>query len=150
MSASKPRVSVLIDANIFLRLFVRENEVLFLETQEFFRLVEQGTIDAFVPTVAVAEVLFVLSSWYKVSKDGTIALLNRITTSPGIEIFDDLDLRVAVTLYQKSNVKFIDCLLASSNRIQKGEAAILSYDRDFGKLKVKHLEPGQLFKKLKS
>ena len=48
---------------------------------------------------------------------------------------------MAIELFEMYSVKFIDCLLASSKLVQKGDAVILSYDRDFDKLGVRRVEP---------
>jgi hypothetical protein len=47
---------------------------------------------------------------------------------------------LATELFQTHNVKFIDCLLASSKRVQENKAAVFSYDRDFDKLGVPRVE----------
>lgn len=144
MSASKSIARVLVDTNIFLRIFVRENERMFKDCREFFSRVEEGTIAAYIPTVVVAETSFVLSSHYNYKKENIIKAVEGIVISSGLEIFDDLRLPQALELYKVHNVKLIDCLLASSARLKNSNAAILSYDSDFDKLGVRRVEPKDL------
>lgn len=129
------------DTNIFLRILVREDDRIFKECQEFFSRVQNGNIAAYIPTIVVAEVSFVLSSHYKYKRQNIVKAIEGIGISSGIEIFDDLRLPQALELYKIHNVKFIDCLLASSARMENPNVAILSYDREFDKLGVRRLEP---------
>lgn len=141
MSASKPISRVLVDTNIFLRILVKEDDRMFKDCQEFFSLVQKGNISAYIPTVVVAEVLFVLLSHYKYKRQNIVKAIEGIGISSGLEIFDDLQFPQALELYKTHNVKFIDCLLASSARMENPDVAILSYDRDFDKLGIRRIEP---------
>ena len=57
---------------------------------------------------------------------------------------EDVSLPVAVDYFERYQIKFIDCLLASSRRIQEERAAIVSYNRDFDKPGVRRVEPRYL------
>lgn len=146
MSASNQPRYVLVDANIFLRIFVRENETMFAHCHAFFQRVKSGTIDAYIPTLVIAEVAFVLSSHYKVSKQTILQALGSMGAASGLEVIDDLDSSMGIEIYKEHNVKLIDCFLASSRRVQEGRASILSYDLEFDKLGVKRTEPKDLLK----
>ena len=147
MSASRRVTHVLVDANVFLRIFIKENESSFRHCQAFFEAVKTGHIAAYIPTLVVAEVSFVLSSHYKLSKPAILQALASMGVSSGLAMIDDLQASLGVMLYKTHNVKLIDCLLASSKRVQSGKASILSYDRDFDKLGIRRAEPEDLFKK---
>ncbi|KKU80911.1 MAG: hypothetical protein UY08_C0006G0007 [Candidatus Gottesmanbacteria bacterium GW2011_GWA1_47_8] len=147
MSAPKRAAYVLVDANVFLRIFVRENETMFADCHSFFQAIKSGSIDAYIPTVIAAEVSFVLSSHYKLSKPAILQALESMGASSGLKILDDLQMSLGIALYKSHTVKLIDCLLASSKRIQEGNAVILSYDRDFDKLGIRRLEPRDILKR---
>lgn len=136
--------SYLIDSNIFLRFLVRDDERMWKDCVGFFQAIEHGQVNAYIPTVIAAEIQFVLFSFYGFERSRIVDALKRIATMPNLRIHDDLVLPQAIFLYEKKNVKFIDCFLASSDRVQKGDATIISYDRDFDKLGIKRVEPKEL------
>lgn len=137
---------VLIDTNVFLRTFVKENERMFLECTGVLQLVSHSTIAAYTNTIVLAEIQFVLTTIYRYPRERIRAALESILSIPNIKISDDTDARLAIDTYGKTNIKFADCLLASSKRIQNGSAAMLSYDRDFDKLGIRRVEPAELLK----
>jgi predicted nucleic-acid-binding protein len=141
MNVSKRVAQVLVDTNIFLRTLIKEDARIFKDCQAFFNGVQEKIIVAYIPTVVVAEVSFVLSSHYKLKKQNIINAIEGIVNSSCLEIIDDLRLPYAVELYKTHNVKLIDCMLASSSRLENSNVAVLSYDRDFDKLGVRRVEP---------
>ena len=114
MSVSKRVTQVLLDTNIFLRILIKENPQMFEDCQGIFTRIQSGIIKAYIPTVVVAEVAFVLSSHYKFNKQRIVNTVDGIVNASGLEVIDDLRLPYAVELYKSRNVKLIDCLLASS------------------------------------
>lgn len=147
MSASKRVERVLVDSNIFLRILVKEDKRMFEDCQTFFTRLEEGTISAYTPTIIIAEVSFVLASWYKFTKVRILSAAEGIVTSSGLEVVDDVRLPHALELYKTHSVKLIDCILASSKRLEESATALLSYDQDFDKIGVRRVEPGDLLKK---
>ena len=147
MNAPDRRRMVLVDTNVFLRIFVNENEHMFQECREVFELVAHGTIAAYTNTIALTEIQFVLTTIYRYPRERIKEALESVLSIPNIKITDDTDARLAIDAYGKTTIKFADCLLASSKRIQEGKCEILSYDRDFDKLDVRRVEPRDLLKK---
>ncbi len=137
---------VLIDTNIFLRIFVKENESMFQECKGALKLVARKVIAAYTNTIVLMEIQFVLTTIYNYPRDRIKKALASVLSIPNIKITDDTDARWATDAYGKTTIKFADCLLASSKRVQKEKSAILSYDRDFDKLGVRRVEPKDLIK----
>ena len=144
MSVRNDNALYLIDSNIFLRVFMRDNETQWHECDNFLKAVAEDKVSAYIPSIVPVEIQFVMSSFYRIEKKSVIAAVKSVVTMTHLQIIDDTSLPIAVDLYEQNPVKFVDCLLASSTRVQKGEAVIVSYDRDFDKLGVKRLEPKQL------
>ena len=138
----------LIDSNIFLRVIVRDEEHTWQDCVDILSAVEQNHIKVYIPMVVAAEIQYVLKSFYGFEKPAIVKTLTSIVTMKHLKIVDDLSFSIAVKLFEDYNVKFVDCLLASSKRVQSGSAAILSYDRDFDKLGIRRVEPRDLLKKL--
>ena len=132
---------VLIDSNIFLRLFVRDDEQKWKDSMRVMQKIAERQIAAYIPTLVPAEVNFVLTSFYRFEKSRVVQATKSMVSISNLKTLDDLSVIRGTQLYEEYNVKFTDCLLASSALLQNGQAAILSYDRDFDKLGVKRVEP---------
>lgn len=144
MNQRNGKSEVLIDTNIFLRVFVKESRQMFEECKQFLQLISQGGMAAYTNTVVLIEVQFVLTSVYHKPREKVKEALEAILSMSTLKIIDDMDAQLALSFYGKTTVKFTDCLIASSKRIQLGEARLVSYDRDFDKLGVTRLEPSKL------
>lgn len=147
MGESNRKLGYLIDSNIFLRIFVRSNEQMSEECTLLLTAITQNRIKAYIPQLVAIEVQFVLDSFYRLEKHQVIEAMKSMMTIDNLVIMDDLFFPFAIQLFEEKNVKFTDCLLASSKRIQEGKATIVSYDRDFDKLAVPRVEPSELLKK---
>ncbi len=137
-----------IDTNIFLRVLVRENEKVLAECLAFLELVKNNKIAAYTNSLVLAEIDWVMESVYKIKKESVIEDLKSIVKLKGLRFYEECDYLLAVQLYEQYNIKFIDALIAANRLIQKQQAIIVSYDKDFNKIKgVKKMEPKQVLKK---
>lgn len=141
---------LLIDSNIFLRVFVRDHEEKWQDCMKVIRAITEKRLQAYIPLLVVIEVQFVLDSFYRFEKNRIVEAIESMKAIKNLQFTDDISLENATDLFKTHNVKFTDCLLASSKRIQEGNAAIVSYDRDFDKLKIPRLEPRQLLSRFKN
>ncbi|MEA2064721.1 MAG: PIN domain-containing protein [Patescibacteria group bacterium] len=137
-----------IDTNIFIRILFKENERIFQDCLSVLKLVKNDKITAFICSLVIAEIDWVLERVYKISKHQVVNDLQSIFKLKNLKICDKNDLKLAIYLYKRYNVKFIDAIIASNDLIQKKSAIIVSYDKDFDKLGVKRIEPKKLLKKL--
>lgn len=135
-----------IDANIFLRVFVKENEKHYKECFNLLKLVKNGKIKAFTSSLVIAEVNWVLNRFYQTTKKHRIRLIKSILKFNGLKIRDESNPLLGIHFYEKYNIKFIDALIAANNLIYKNNIAIISYDKDFDKLNVKRIEPKKIIK----
>ncbi len=147
MGESNEELAYLIDSNIFLRVFVRSDEQKWQDCMTVLHAITDKQIMAYIPLLVAIEVQFVLDSFYRFEKSQVIEAIKSVIATKNLQFIDDLSLEFATELFGAKNIKFTDCLLASSKRIQEGNAAILSYDRDFDKLGVRRVEPHDLLKK---
>src|SRR3989344_3648556 len=126
----------LIDTNIFLRILTRDNEKSFKECVELIEAIKSGIVDA--------EVVWTLESFYRVNKSEVVTVVRDMVTTNGLKVIDGYGTIEALDLYNTNNIKFVDCLLASIPQVQKKEWAIISYDKEFDKLKIIRKEPGDV------
>lgn len=133
-----------IDSNIFLRLLSKEDEKTFKACNTFLKLVKYNEVKAACSDIVLAEVSWTLKTFYKFPKPEIITASRSIINFKSLLWTNKFDHRLALNLYQEHGVKFIDCLIASIPQIQSGEWTIVSYDKDFDKLKVSRIEPHQI------
>jgi len=72
--------------------------------------------------------------------------LYSISRLKNLRIIDKFNANLAIEIYKKLPIKFIDALIASNPRILKKEVMIISYDKDFDKLNVIRKEPKEVIK----
>lgn len=140
----------LIDTNIFLRTFIKENPDTFSDCSHFLQLVKRNKVEAVTTGIVLAEIVWTLSFRYKVPRDQIFRRLDSLINLHGLKIIDQYNYRAAADLFAVSSAKYVDCLLATIDEVAKGLWAIVSYDKDFDKLKVKHLEPKEVILKLEN
>ncbi|MCK4781593.1 PIN domain-containing protein [Candidatus Parcubacteria bacterium] len=138
-----------IDTNIFLRILAKEDEKSFRECYSFLKLVEIKQIKAVTSPLVLAEIDWVLENFYKYKKAEAVKALKSISKLRGLKIISDVNIFLAVEIYKNHSIKFIDALIASNSKIIKKEIMIVSYDKDFDKIKVIRKEPRELIKKIK-
>lgn len=138
-----------LDTNILIRVIAEEDKKTFLDCLNLLNLIKQGKIKASISTIVFAEVAWVLKSPYKFTKSKIIKYLKSILALKNLKLTDSLDLKKAVNLYSKYNIKFTDCLVAANNDLLNKKAILISYDKDFDKLPIKRIEPEKIVKKFK-
>ena len=132
---------IFIDSNIFLRYFLKENELVFRRLEKLFSEIILGNIIGVSNAMIIAEVVWVLSRSYKWNKEKICDNIEFILITPNIRFKDKAILVNAVNVYKEKNIGFIDAYNYSYMQYYSVNK-IYSFDRDFDKLKdVKRLEP---------
>lgn len=139
----------LIDSNVFLRGIIQDDKRAGQDCMSLFRAIAEGTCEVYIPTLVFAEIQFVLKSFYGFEKPKMVEALASVMAIQNLQIYDDCSMLTALELFSKYTIKFFDCLLASSKRVQEGEAGVLSYDHEFDKLGIRRVEPDDLLKILR-
>ncbi len=136
-------MNYLIDANIFLRLIVKENEQIHRECEDFFNFAREAlTDDIYTTDLIIAEVSWVLSRYYSFEKKSIVKALDVLVIQDFIKKIADTPWEDALSIYSKHNVKLIDASTAAIiHELGPKNWAVVSYDKDFDKLSVKRLEP---------
>jgi predicted nucleic-acid-binding protein len=115
------------------------------ECVSYFAYLKQQHTEIITSTVVLAEIAWTLKSHYQKSRMEIVDLIKSIAHISILKIIDDYQHLHALKLYQEHNIKFIDCLIASSKHLQSRTWQLVSYDQDFDKIKgLKRLEPGQV------
>ncbi|MCX6706157.1 MAG: PIN domain-containing protein [Candidatus Woesebacteria bacterium] len=135
--------TVFLDTNIFLRLFVKEGGKQYSDCSQLFTLIETSKIKGLICSVVLLEIYFTLNSFYKFSPRQCQKYLTKIISDRNIKIIDDFDYNKALDLFIQTKVKFTDCLIASLGFFETNKQ-IISYDKDFDRLKFDRLEPSEI------
>ena len=133
-----------IDSNIFLRVIVEEDKKSFSECRDLLQKIEDRKFRGFSSNIVMAEIVWVLSSFYKLKKEKILVGLSGIRNLKGLNLVDKFRFDLALRLYSRFQAKFIDSLIASIPEISSKTWQVVSYDRDFDKLGVSRVEPDKI------
>jgi predicted nucleic-acid-binding protein len=140
----KDRIKIVLDTNIFIRIFVGDIEEQMVECVRLLELLEEEgkKVKVYIPQTVVLEIGWVLGGkYYKFSRQKIAKALTSLNSDDIISA-DKLDFNKGIELFEKYKVKLGDAMIAASDVVQKEKAIIVSYDRDFDKIKgVKKMTP---------
>ena len=123
--------TIFIDSNIFLRYFVPDNEEKYSHCVSLFTLIDKGVLRPYTSPIILLECYFVLTRQYKFSNDRVQSALMEIAAIRNITMVNAIDTQKALKLWQKTGVKFADCLIAT--QVRKG-VTLCTYDTEFRKI----------------
>lgn len=137
-----------VDTNIFIRVLIGDNKRQYTECLMFLKALKENKISAVTNTVVLSEIAWTLTSYYKIPKIQVIKSLRGLLQVRGLKIIDNYDHMLALDIYEKYVMKYIDALIMSNEAFFKKELVIVSYDRDFDKLKLVRKEPKEILDSL--
>ncbi|WP_420640933.1 PIN domain-containing protein [Candidatus Leptofilum sp.] len=130
-----------VDANVILRFLLDDPPEMAAAAAQLFETAADTDLSLIVDDATVAELVWVLKSFYKQDIGTIAAVLRDFFLQDGVELTDKSTILYALTLYETKNVDFIDALLAA--RMQKvGIEHVYSFDKHFDRLpNIKRLLP---------
>jgi predicted nucleic acid-binding protein len=132
-----------VDANVILRYLTGDPPDMAEASLKTFSAAQKGEISLILIPITVAEVVWVLESFYGYPKDRIAATITEFLHSDGLEVMD-LDILIqALSFYDEKNIDFADALLSAS-ALNPGPNLIYSFDRHFDRIaEITRLEPGK-------
>jgi len=128
-----------VDANVLLRFLTGEPAELAEKAARLMARAEGGEVVIVLPALVVAEVIWVLKSFYRRSLQEIAGVVIPLMAADGIEA-EDRDLLIrALELAREKNVDFVDAVLALQ-AARSGEP-VCSFDGDFKRLPVEWVSP---------
>jgi predicted nucleic acid-binding protein len=121
----------LVDTNLIVRYLVQDNEKHAKAAGKLFDACDRGDLVIVVLPAVLAECLFVLESFYEHPRGDISSTLGRLISSPGVEIGEAAIHLDALERYRKTNVHFVDCLLAATAAAE--DTPVATFDQDFRK-----------------
>jgi len=135
-----------LDTNIFLRPIAKDSPAKVKDCEALLTLIKNRRLKAVTSNLIFAEFVWTCQSLYGLSKPLISECLKRILNYKNIQISDRFQPKLALDLWQKKKIKFIDALIASDVRIKNKQLIIISYDKDFDKIGVIRQEPQDIIK----
>ncbi len=121
----------LVDTNLIVRHLVQDHERHAKVAGKLFDACDRGEVVIVVLPAVLAECVFVLDSFYEHSRADIAWALGTLISSSGVEIKEEAIHLDALERYRKSQVHFVDCLIAATASAENTPVA--TFDQDFRK-----------------
>ena len=122
-----------IDANVILRYLTKDPPEMAEAALKTFIDAQEGKVLLLITPLTVAEVIWVLESFYGYSKNQIAETLTKLLVCDGLEV-ESLDfLLEALALYEEKNLDFADAFLGLT-ALRKGLPTIYSFDRHLNRV----------------
>lgn len=123
-------MNIIIDTNIFIRLFVKDNKKQHDECEQLLHLMADEQIYGYVPSVVIGEVYYVLRKHYSIPPTQCVEYVTAIVTKLPVHPHEHTDWK-KMTTYLDLGLEPYDAMIAG----QLTENMILcTYDNDFKKV----------------
>ncbi len=132
-----------IDSNVILRYITKDPPAMAEAARKIFLEAQKGKVVLKIIPLIVAEVVWVLESFYDYPKTQIAETLTQLLLCDGLEVDQSPLLTEALLLYQKKNLDFTDALLAVT-ALRYGPSTIYSFDQHLDRIEgVQRIVPGQ-------
>lgn len=130
-----------IDANIILRFLVNDLPEQAERCAELLKRLETGMEQVLLPDLVLADIVWTLEKFYKLSKREIRDIMASILALKGLQFSSKAVAREAFQFYVEKNIDWTDAFV-SSQMMSKKRKQIYSYDRDFDKIPgIYRIEP---------
>ena len=129
-----------LDTNVFIRFFTADIPEKAKRVKKIIESLEAGKAEAEISDLVLAELVWVLESFYKLPPKEVAKKVSYLVSLPGIKMINKRLILEALTDYVNEKVDFIDAYNAHYMKHRK-ISSIYSYDKDFDKLGVHRIEP---------
>lgn len=130
-----------IDTNIFLRYLTKDDPTKYDRCKQIFKDAVDGKAYLTTSSMVIAELIWTLSSYYKVPKEDVVEKVSIIISTENLHIPEKDIIADALILYSRKNIDYIDAYNAVFMKYHNLNE-IYSYDRDFDTVDdIKREEP---------
>lgn len=135
----------ILDTNVVLRFLLADDPAQSPKAKALFELAESGKVRLHLSHVGVAELVWVLDSFFDFERTTIGTTLRGLLLHTGVEV-ENLDAALAaLDRFARHNADFPDCYAATL--AANAGATVASYDRDFRKFtEVKCLTPDEILR----
>ena len=118
---------VVVDTNLLVRYLTEDDPAKAMSVDALLKKARLGKIKILFPSVVVAELVWVLESFYRMSREQISELVNAILHTPGIEVQDEAIISGATRFYGQTNIDFVDAWIIEFAKTQ-GVKKIHAFD----------------------
>lgn len=119
---------IFVDTNVFLRFFVADVEEFYKKAKRLFEKAENGEIKLVTSEMVVAEIVWVLESYYGFLKEEIKEVVETLLHTRGLRVFNSKLIGEAINHYMNNNVDFIDAYNGILLK-KKGYKKVVTFDK---------------------
>lgn len=119
---------VVIDTNLLIRYLVNDDSRKAQIVDTLLKKAGKSEIHILMPSIVIAELVWVLESFYKMEAAEIADLVDSILNTPGLTVADDSIVRSALKRYRTKGVDLVDAWIAAFAQ-DKGADEIYTFDR---------------------
>lgn len=127
-SVADDRKRAVIDTNLLVRYLTGDEPSKANDVKRLLLKAAQGDIKLLIPSVVIAELVWVLQSFYKLERSEIVPLLNAILHTHGVEVSDKTIVSDAIAIYRDETIDFIDAWIVAFAKTVEVRA-IYTFDR---------------------
>ena len=122
------RKRAVIDTNILVRYLTEDDPSKANDVKRLLIRAAQDEVRLLIPSVVIAELVWVLQSFYKLERSEIVPLLNAILHTYGVEVSDRPVVSDAIALYRDGTADFIDAWIVAFAKAAEVRA-VFTFDR---------------------
>jgi predicted nucleic-acid-binding protein len=117
-----------VDTNLFIRYLTNDDPEKADRVEKLLVQAKTGTLNLVTTEMVIAEIVWVLESFYGLTPKVIAPLIRGILATPGLEVINGALISRALELYERQNIDFIDGYIAAVMEKQ-GISDLYSFDR---------------------
>ena len=117
-----------VDTNLFIRYLTNDDPEKADRVEKLLVQAKSGTLNLVTTEMVIAEIVWVLESFYELTPKVIAPLIRGILATPGLEVINGPLISRALELYEGQNVDFVDGYIAAVMEKQ-GISVLYSFDR---------------------
>lgn len=118
---------VVLDTNLLVRYLTNDEPLKAKAVDNLLNKALNGELKIIIPSIVIAELTWVLESFYKMGPDKVSELVEAIMNTPGIEVMDKTLIKSALLLYRNKHIDLIDAWIIEFAR-EKVVKTIYTFD----------------------
>ena len=119
---------VVIDTNLLVRYLINDDQKKAAAVDNLLDKAINGEVKIVVPSVVIAELVWVLESFYQMKADAILELVEAIINTSGLDVTDKSTVISALRLYKNRNIDFIDAWIIEFAK-ERGIKTIYTFDK---------------------
>ena len=119
---------VVIDTNLLVRFLTEDDLAKAKAVDRLLARAGKGEIKILIPSIVIAELVWVLESFYKMEITGIAELVEAVLNTPGVEVTDKSIINSALKMYKTRKIDMIDAWIIEFAK-NAGAGAIYTFDK---------------------